>query len=425
MFSLFGVTPVLWRVWAFVGIFLTLAPACAQAVAATDPFEAFMATCPQSRLAVGDGHATAVAEVSQAWTGWSGSTVEPSPVYRGVPRLGVWGDSHTASGHFVDATLALWGAAPARVKSSRIAPAFGVPGVRLPLRQPCVSRGWTLQQAHRASKAQGGFSSTLMHLSSDTPGDALWLDFGDGGPDPALRWLNLRYTKAEPQRVLLLGLSINHGPETLISLTDATQPWLQIHPPGGLTTLRLRLVAGQITLHALEPVYTQPPQWIVDVFSTPGAMAKAWGSAAAVSPPEVPYDMAIFQYGTNEASDAEFDPQTYASSLRQSLGRFRFANARARCVLVGVPDRANRPGGPGASSTARHRMINQVQERVSREFQCEFWNWQAAMDGGIQRWSRARPALAQADGIHLTGKGYELSARSFAEAIRWRSRPHS
>lgn len=353
------------------------------------------------------------------------ATLQSNHIYEGVPRVGVWGDSHTASGHFVDAMLTSWGATPSQVKSTRIAPALGVPGVRLPLNKPCISSGWKLQHAHRATKGQGGFTPTLVHLSSDTPGDALWLDFGGGSANTPLRWLNLRYSKVEAQRVLLLGLSINRGPETIINLTDATPPLFQIQPQGGLRTVRLRLVAGQITIHALEPVYEQSPQWVVDVFSSPGAMAKAWGPAAAVSAPEVPYDMAIFQYGTNEATDTKFDPDTYANSLRQSLARFRSANARAQCVLVGVPDRANRHAGAGTPTGLRHLAINQVQAQVSREFQCEFWNWQAAMDGGIQRWSTATPALAQADWVHLTGKGYELSARTFAQMIRWRPRPHS
>lgn len=414
--------------WAFIGIFLVLASTCAHAVGAmgeSDRFGAFMASCPQSRLVPVQGNEQLPKEGSTLSVGLSTVASHPSPAYERVPRVGVWGDSHTASGHFVDAMIAGWGASPAQVKATRIAPALGVPGVRLPLRKPCISSGWKLQHAHRAAKGQGGFTSTLMHLSSDTPGDALWLDFGGSDPNHALRWLNLRYSKALPQRTLLLGLSINRGPETVISLTDATQPFFQIKPPSGLTTVRLRLVAGQITIHALEPVYEQAPQWVVDVFSAPGAMAKAWGPAAAASAPEEPYDIAIFQYGTNEATDADFDPQTYASSLRQSLARFRTANARAQCVLVGVPDRANRQTGAGTPTALRHRAINQVQAQVSREFQCEFWNWQAAMDGGIQGWSMANPALAQADWIHLTGKGYELSARTFAQAIRWRARPHS
>jgi hypothetical protein len=75
----------------------------------------------------------------------------------------------------------------------------------------------------------------------------------------------------------VLGLSINHAPEALVSLTDAAHSMLQIRPPTGpLTSLRLRLVTGQITLHAHRSGYQNPPKVLIDVFSTPGALASGW-----------------------------------------------------------------------------------------------------------------------------------------------------
>jgi lysophospholipase L1-like esterase len=119
--------------------------------------------------------------------------------------------------------------------------------------------------------------------------------------------------------------------------------------------------------------------------------------------------MVILQYGTNEAANQALDITTYTNHLRQSLKHLRAAHAHARCVLIGAPDRGN------GNYSALHQRVNAVQERVSQEFQCEFWNWQAAMPEGMRSWANSN--LAQPDLIHLTPKGYAVSARTFARAI--------
>ena len=54
----------------------------------------------------------------------------------------------------------------------------------------------------------------------------------------------------------------------LVSLTDPAHSMLQIRPPTGpLSSVRLRLVTGQVTLHALDLGYQNPPDVLVDMFS--------------------------------------------------------------------------------------------------------------------------------------------------------------
>ena len=371
-----------------------------------DGFDAFLASCPQSQV-----YASVASSPLPA-------TVVPAP-NPGTTRIGVWGDSHTASGHFVDALLSAWGFASARALPATMAPAFGIAGLRLPLRDHCQSAGWKQQTAHRASPNQGGFSTSLMHLSASAPGEALWLDFGDWAAPHRLQALTLRFGKADSRRALVLGLSVNHAPETLVSLTDPAHSMLQVRPPTGpLTSVRLRLVTGQVTLHALELGYQNPPDVLVDVFSTPGALTSGWNQPGIHALPGARYDLVIFQYGTNDAMGTVFDPEAYTQSLRQSLTRFRAVLGHTRCILIGPPDRVSQPA-VNPPYGLRHLVINRIQDSLSREFKCQFWNWQTAMGNNIQRWASANPALAQADLTHLTGTGYAQSARLFAAAMPW------
>jgi hypothetical protein len=382
-----------------------------------DGFDAFLASCPQSLVYASNSSASLPTLRSAPGDDIRRTVNTSGAMHPIVPRIGLWGDSHTASGHFVDAMLSAWGFGSTRALPASLPPALGLAGVRLPVRSQCLSTGWKLQTAHRANPNQGGFTSSLMFLSASAPGEALWLDFGDWAAPHRLQSLTLRFAKADPQRALVLGLSINHAPEALVSLTDPAHNTLQIRPPvGPLTSMRLRLVTGQLTLHALDLSYQTPPRVFMDVFSTPGALASGWNQPEIKFAPGARYDLVIFQYGTNEAIGATFDPDAYTQSLRQSLRRFRAVTGNAPCVLVGPPDRASHP--PVVPPYAlRHMVINRIQDTLSRESGCQFWNWQTAMGANIARWASANPPLAQADWTHLTGTGYAQSARLFASAI--------
>jgi lysophospholipase L1-like esterase len=221
-----------------------------------------------------------------------------------------------------------------------------------------------------------------------------------------------------------VGLSVDDGPERVLAL-DGSASVLRVLPKAPMATLRLRLVAGQVTLHGLAPAYAAPSPTVVDVFSLPGATGKAWNppsAAAGETGGRADYGLALLQYGTNEAADAGFQAEDYAKTLRGSLARFRTAYPTTRCVLLGPPDRGS-PAGPRGRAAADperfsrvHHEIASVQRRLGAEFGCGFWDWQAAMGGAgaARRWALASPPLMQDDLTHLTARGYEASARSFA-----------
>jgi len=342
--------------------------------------------------------------------------------YREVPRFGVWGDSHTASGDFMVAALQEWGFSKNSIRPALIQPAIRVPGVRLPLKKTCLTTGWRESFAHRALNQEVKFSTTLLQLSSNTPNDMFWVDFRSPDENTRLKWLNLHYTKKEVDRSLILGVSIDNGVEQIFNLSDETSLLLRLKSETPFATVRVRLVAGQISIHGLEPFYLEPPKALLDIFSSPGATAKVWSDMMLVKLGDRSYDAVIFEYGTNEGMDPQFDEATYAKGLRQSLSNFRKIHPKAICMLVGPPERGNLGNGEVRPYARAHQSINRIQSQVAKELGCTQWNWQSAMGGAgsANRLMSSTPPILKKDQIHLTQEGYELSGQWFAKSMSWK-----
>ena len=369
------------------------------------------------------------------------ATLEPltdtTPVPRGRPRIALWGDSHTAAGPFVETLLEAWGLPPGSHRPSFIPPSFGQPNVRLRGLHSCSSGPWRWRTAWRQPAAGTRFAKGLVGLASETAGSTLAFDFRAAGPGARLRWLDLAFAKDDPERALVLALRVNGGPEHLVFLygNDVSLLRVQAEAAGGggasMATLQLRLVAGQVVIEGLAPAYadaaTAPT---VDVFSVPGSTIAGWQHVDArylvgreIDP--VDHDLVLFQFGTNDAVAADFDANEFARAMRAALTRLRGVAPRARCIVIGPPDRgAGGRGGGAASPESRRRSqlhvaLAAVQEHVAPEFGCGFWHWQRAMGGpgAAGRWARAEPRLMQPDLIHLTAEGYAQSARALAAAF--------
>ncbi len=348
------------------------------------------------------------------------SSWRASPQYPSAIRVGVWGDSHTASGSFVDALLQAWDFPAEGVRTGYVQAAIGLPGVRLGIARTCLTKAWSLHFAYRSSAQETGFNSTLVTLKSEANDEMLVLDFPGADSAPAPQWLNIHLHKPDPDATLILGISINGGPEAAPLVLEGAVQALQVLPDTEIRTLRLRLIAGGLGITGFEPVYRGTPKLIIDVFSTPGAQSKGWWNQK-IKPIDAHYDMVIFQYGTNEAPSDSYRPDPYAVSLRKELRQFRAIHPKSRCVVMGPPDRVGMtPGDKKMDYPARHQSIGKVQALVSPEFRCEYWDWQKAMGGpkSVLGWAKRTEPLAQADLMHLTSQGYAESARLFAASIR-------
>lgn len=269
----------------------------------------------------------------------------------------------------------------------------------------------------------------------------------------------------------VLRLVVNDDPAQVLELDPARDNLLRIVAEHPIATVKLELVEGSVGLDGFVPHYDVEPDYLFDTLGIPGATARGlqfMGAEWDAGDPWPPYDLLLVEFGTNEGNYRNFAAGDYAQELRRSLTTLRQLHPAAACVLIGPTDRGvhvpkpriamktikvKQCKGKGkkrkcntvlkqvpkcktrkckarAQAAARvkvdllryariHATISELQREVGRDFQCHAWSWQDAMGGpgGIYRWVRQTPPLAQRDLIHLTGSGYRLSAQLFAQKL--------
>ncbi len=115
----------------------------------------------------------------------------------------------------------------------------------------------------------------------------------------------------------------------------------------------------------------------------------------------------VLAYGTNEAGNREWTPESYRAMFREVMQRFRAMAPSASLLVVGPPDRAQRVKRVW-SSMPKLDMIGEAQRDVAIEMGAAFWDLRERMggSGAMKRWVYA--GFAQGDFVHLTGAGYRL-----------------
>jgi lysophospholipase L1-like esterase len=335
--------------------------------------------------------------------------------YTAAVKIGLWGDSHTASGSFADSLLEALHLPLAQTRPSFIAPTFGLKGVRQPLARACLSDDWQLAQAYRSAKeAPENYAKSLSAIHTEQAGALVWLDFRYPSAQARVKWADIHIGKGSGEQARVLGVTVDDGAESIVKLAPDSQQRLRVQSEQPFATLRLRVLAGAIRIDGIAPVYEDKTPVIMDVFSVPGATAKGWRIVNAdhlrrEDPLPHGYDVVILQSGTNESLDPDFKVGLYEQHISASLTRLKATYPRARCILIGPPD--------AQKSAKTLRLINDSQSRVARAKGCTHWNWQKAMGGpgAAQRW--LTKGLMQADLLHLTPEGYAQSARSLASMV--------
>ena len=348
-------------------------------------------------------------------------------------RVGVWGDSHVAAGFITD-ELAKQAEAKGLAVATRIIPAsVGRPGVRLPVRQACKG-GWQLQPAYNApAPIQAGPS--LSNLRSTKVGDYLWLDLRQRA-DRHVRSVRVHYLPVRSASAL--GVRIDDGTEVRFELSRLRDHQtivpgvLDLKASSFISTLKLRVLDGEVILQAVSLDYVSPSGVTIDVFGLPSATVNGWANADTAymrqSLDGNAYDAIILEYGTNEGAVGRFDASKYAAMLGSSLRNMRLVFPDAACLLMGPTDRGVRiPEGPRRGSvdflkySRIHQQITRIQSDVGARFGCAVWDWQRLMGGtgSIYAWARVTPPLAAPDLIHLTLAGYRRSAAALAQSLGW------
>jgi lysophospholipase L1-like esterase len=124
--------------------------------------------------------------------------------------------------------------------------------------------------------------------------------------------------------------------------------------------------------------------------------------------------LVVLAYGTNEAGDG-VAVDGYAEDYRNVLGRVRVGVPEADCLLVGPTDR----GDDHPTAPRRAIAIDEMQREVAAELGCAYFSLVQAMGGpgGFARWAVRKPALASADGVHLTVDGYRELAKALSDQL--------
>lgn len=342
-------------------------------------------------------------------------TTPPANAYPNALKVGLWGDSHTASGTFADSMLEALRLPLAQTYPSYMAPTWGLKGVRQPLRRVCLSDDWQLAMAYRTTKeGPENYAKSLSAIQTAQAGAFLWLDFRYPSPLTRVKWADIHLAKDSTEQGLTLGITVDGGAESVVQLPAGSAARLRLQADSPFATLQLRVLAGAIRIDGIAPLYEAKSQVILDVFSIPGATAKGWrivnkDHLRREDPLSKGYDVVILQSGTNESLDPDFKVSLYEQQISASLTRLKAAYPRARCVLMGPPD--------AQKSSNTVRLINDSQYRLAVSQGCAHWHWQKAMGGpgSAQRW--LAKGWMQADLLHLTPEGYTQSARSFVSMV--------
>jgi hypothetical protein len=364
-------------------------------------------------------------------------------------NIGLWGDSHAAANFFAEELFQSVNIPKDKVMPRFIPPTLARGGVRLPLRKQCQGQGWKYDLAYVGGQEGVQFSRGMARLNSTINNSYQWIDFRTQGQQPNLRGVDILYAASAVPTTL--GITIDQLPEQLVELKLNERGAIQIQTQGGLiSTLKLRLVKGSISLEGFVPAYAEPARLYFDTLAIPGATARSW---KLIDPEyfkalghQTPYDVVLLQYGTNEGNQKPFDPVHYENDLIASLQNLRRIYPNAVCVLLGPTDRGTliarsskskpRPSAqkdqPQSTSTAPaiakellvysriHEQISRIQQTVGQQYDCGFWDWQRAMGGpgGSYAWLKQSPPLMARDLIHLSVAGYQASARLFSQEMR-------
>ena len=190
-------------------------------------------------------------------------------------HIGLWGDSHAAANFFAEELIQSVNLPKDKVLPRFIPPTLARGGVRLPLRKQCQGQGWKYDLAYVGGQEGVQFSRGMARLNTIVNNSYQWIDFRTQGQQPNLRGVDILY--AASTMPTTLGLTIDQLPEQLVELKLNQRGAIQIQAQGGLlSTLKLRLVKGSLSLEGFVPSYAEQARLYFDTLAIPGATARSW-----------------------------------------------------------------------------------------------------------------------------------------------------
>lgn len=352
----------------------------------------------------------------------------------------IMGDSHSAGAVMVDHLRGLF-----QSRFGAIGPGRFSPGRSQRYFNPApVTRGqtgeWTAANALRAS-SPGPFGLTGYRLSGSGAGDVITLRSDEMEGFDRVHLAMLAGPEAGSFRLRVDGNWI--GPATLKAPRPEFRP-LFLDVPAGSREIAIELVGdGQVELLG----------WGLDRKGR-GVLVEAFGiNGATLSTlenrdPEIlrrelvarPPALLILEFGTNEATDADFDGEAYAAQLTRQVQRLRQILPRSGIMLMGVPD-AGRPvrlppirrgrhmvqqrqptGCAAATPLVALSRVRAAQRAVVQSQNLGYFDWSAEVTQStcrLQALASGDAPLMRGDYVHFTPDGYKLTAEKlYAQIMR-------
>jgi len=126
----------------------------------------------------------------------------------------------------------------------------------------------------------------------------------------------------------------------------------------------------------------------------------------------------VLAYGTNEASDPEWNHESYEALFSSLLQRLRQDAPTASILVLGPTDRWYRVKGMWRVLDGIDRIIA-AERTACRENGCSFWDARQRMGGKSSMRDWVNSGLAQSDYVHFTSAGYHrLGEALFADLMK-------
>lgn len=127
---------------------------------------------------------------------------------------------------------------------------------------------------------------------------------------------------------------------------------------------------------------------------------------------EISPDLVIVSLGTNESYSPEYDTVWYEKRVTELITKIRSESPATAFILMTPPDILYKRNYPRYMQA----IIN-IFKRVGEKENVAIWDWNAIMGGkgSIGKWVAEK--LAQSDNIHMTPKGYRLTAALFLKSF--------
>ncbi len=193
--------------------------------------------------------------------------------------------------------------------------------------------------------------------------------------------------------------------------------------PAGSKAVELKVTSGHVRLFGVSFERDQPGL-LYDSIGLNGASITVLSRALGADMMKSGFmhfhpDLIVINYGTNEAGFGSFIDKQYEGELRMAIARVRAAAPEASILVMSPMDRGERGGGNSIETMATIPKLVAIQERVSGDTGCAFFNTFEAMggEGTMQRWYESKPRLVGGDLIHPSPAGAKIVATAFVDQL--------